>query len=84
MKEEDIEVLGKNAKDVFKKGDKVVLSVHGHKLFYERNQWQRRQIGTVVGFSRRHPHCVIVQWNGLKQPETLAFWFIELSGVENE
>jgi len=73
MKPEDLEVLGKNAKNIFKKGDKVVLSVHGYKIFYNKKQRQRRQIGTVIGFSRRHPHCVIVQWNGLKQPETLAF-----------
>lgn len=53
-----------NARDKFKKGDRVRLSDVG------RTRLQGDRPGTVTGFSPRHKQCVRVLRDGNKQPVT--------------
>jgi len=64
-----------DARNHFNIGDVVTLSSEGRLAFYHRKSLERRRKGIVVGFGREK-YLVRVLWDGLKRPESIAWWYL--------
>ena len=64
-----------DARNHFNIGDIVTLSSEGRLAFHCRDSLERRRKGIVVGFGREK-YLVRVLWDGLKRPESIAWWYL--------
>jgi hypothetical protein len=63
-------------KDVFRKGDHVVLTDEGSDILIKRYKRLKMNTGHVTGFSRKLSHCIMVRVEGTKKPRSFdaSYW----------
>lgn len=76
------------AECIFERGDIVKFSgIARRRLVKPKNSWERRKKGRIVGFSRKYPWCVRIQWiEGEPEPietvESYAWHFLDFADEE--
>ncbi len=63
-------------KDVFRKGDHVVLTKEGLNILVKQCKLLKMNTGHVTGFSRKFAHCIMVRVEGTKKPRSYdaSYW----------